>query len=143
MKPIAFVLLVSFACVMAAETPAGKSDKPTCVSIEKARDFVGQEVCVVGKVYRVGFSNSGTALITFCEEYRNCPFSSVVFSRDVEKVGNLQMFEGRELEVTGRVRDFHGEAEIVVKSRKQFSGEALSPRLGRDDVNPRSGNWHR
>jgi DNA/RNA endonuclease YhcR with UshA esterase domain len=138
------LFLLSLSSVMsAAEKPADKSDKPSCVAIEKAREFVGQEVCVIGKVYRVGFSNSGTALITFCEEYRNCPFSAVVFSRDVEKVGNLQMFEGRELEVTGRVRDFHGEAEIVVKTRKQFSGEALSPRLGRDDVNPRSGNWHR
>jgi DNA/RNA endonuclease YhcR with UshA esterase domain len=114
-----------------------------CIPIAKAKDFVGQEACVIGKVYRVGYSDTGTALLTFCEDYKNCPFSAVVFSRDVDKVGNLRMFEGRELEVTGRVREYHGTAEIVIKSRKQFSGEAMSPRLGRDDENPRSGNWHR
>lgn len=119
------------------------AEKPSCVSIEKAKDLVGQEACVVGKVHRIGFSDTGTALLTFCEDYKNCPFSAVVFSRDIDKVGNLRMFEGRELEVTGRVREYHGTAEIVVKSRKQFSGEAMSPRLGRDDENPRPGNWHR
>ena len=67
----------------------------------------------------------------------------MVFARDMEKAGNLQMFEGRELEVTGRVKDFHGTAEIVVKKRSQFTGEALSPSLGRPDTNPRNGNWHR
>ena len=114
-----------------------------CVSVQKAKDLVGQEACIVGKVQRVGFSDTGTAFITFCEDYKNCPFTAVVFGRDMDKVGNLQMFEGRELEVTGRVRDFHGTAEIVVKKRTQFSGEAVSPSLGRPDTNPRSGNWHR
>jgi DNA/RNA endonuclease YhcR with UshA esterase domain len=114
-----------------------------CVPIEKAKNFIGQEVCVVGTVHRVGFSDSGTAFITFCEDYKNCSFSAVVFERDMDKVGSLQMFEGRELEVTGRVKDFHGTAEIVVKKRSQFSGDALSPSLGRLDTNPRNGNWHR
>lgn len=118
-------------------------EKPRCVSIEKAKDLVGQDACIVGMVHRVGFSDSGTAFITFCEDYKNCPFTAVVFARDMEKAGNLQMFEGRELEVTGRVKDFHGTAEIVVKKRSQFSGEALSPSLGRPDTNPRNGNWHR
>ena len=132
-----------FTVVLLSSVWAIAAEKPACISIEKAKDFIGQEVCVSGKVYRVGYSDTGTALLTFCEDYKNCPFSAVVFSRDVDKVGNLRMFEGRELEVNGRVRDYHGTAEIVVKSRKQFSGEAMSPRLGQNDENPRSGNWHR
>ena len=134
MLPIAFFLLLM--------SPL-KPEKVECVSIEKAKDHIGQDVCVVGKVHRIGFSDSGTAFITFCEDYKNCPFTAVVFARDMDKAGNLQMFEGRELEVTGRVKDFHGTAEIVVKKRSQFSGEALSPSLGRPDTNPRNGNWHR
>jgi DNA/RNA endonuclease YhcR with UshA esterase domain len=123
--------------------PTSQSSKLACISIEKAKDFIGQEVCVVGTVHRIGFSDTGTAFITFCEDYKNCPFTAVVFARDMDKAGNLQMFEGRDLEVTGRVRDFHGTAEIVVKKRAQFSGEAISPSLGRPDANRRNGNWHR
>ena len=119
------------------------NDQPKCVSIAKAKDLIGQNACIVGTVQRVGYSDTGTAFITFCEDYKNCPFTAVVFSRDMDKVGNLQMFEGRELEVTGRIKDFHGAAEIVVKKRSQFSGEAVSPSLGGRDSNPRPGNWHR
>lgn len=138
-----FVLGLTVAIIaipLYAQKPA---EKPACVSVEKAKALIGQDACIVGTVHRIGFSDSGTAFITFCEDYKNCSFTAVVFARDVDKTGNLQMFEGRELEVTGRVKDFHGTAEIVVKSRKQFSGEALSPSLGRPDANPRNGNWHR
>ena len=138
MRFVCAVLLVF--CTLPAISQ--KTDVPSCVSIEKAKDFIGQDVCIVGKVFRVGFSDTGTAFITFCEDYKHCPFSAVVFNRDMDKVGNLQSLEGRELEVTGRVKDFNGTAEIVVKKRAQLSGEAVSPSLGRDS-NPRTGNWHR
>jgi len=138
-----FALCLALAIVAIPSFAQKPTPKPACVSIQKARDFIGQDVCVVGQVHRVGFSDSGTAFITFCEDYKNCPFTAVVFARDMDKAGNLQMFEGRELEVTGRVKDFHGTAEIVVKKRLQFSGEAVSPSLGRPDSNPHNGNWHR
>jgi DNA/RNA endonuclease YhcR with UshA esterase domain len=144
----AFRLNCLFVVIILASTASAVSDrvsdKPACVSIDKAKDFVGQEVCVVGEVHRVGFTDSGTALITFCDDYKKCAFSVVVFSRDVDKVGNLQMFEGRELEVTGKVREYQGTAEIVVKKRSQFSGEAVSLTLDRPDNNRnRQGRWHR
>jgi DNA/RNA endonuclease YhcR with UshA esterase domain len=138
-----FALSIVLTMVAVSASAQKAAEKPSCVSIEKAKDFIGQDVCVVGQVHRIGFSDSGTAFITFCEDYKNCPFTAVVFARDMDKAGNLQMFEGRELEVTGRVKDFHGTAEIVVKKRSQFSGEAISPSLGHPDTNPRSGNWHR
>ena len=145
MRGLVAANLVMFAmCSLAfADKPTEKPLKAECVSIQKAKDFVGQDACVVGKVFRVGFSETGTAFITFCEDYKNCPFSAVVFNRDMNKVGNLQSLEGRELEVTGRVKDYNGTAEIVIKTRAQLSGEAISPRLGNSDSNPRSGNWHR
>ena len=119
-----------------------KEQKPACISIDKAKDFVGQEVCVVGEVHHVGFTDSGTAFITFCEDYKKCPFTAVVFARDVDKVGNLQMFEGRELEVTGKIREYEGSAEMVIKKRSQFGGEAISPIIDRP-AGSRNRRWHR
>ncbi len=101
-------------------------DKPACVSIDKAKDLIGQQACVRGKVFHVRFTRGGTALLQFCEQ-RECPFSAVVFNRDLEKVGNVQMFEGKVLEVTGTVKEYNGTPEIVVKKRTQFSGDALRP----------------
>ncbi len=106
---------------------ARAEDPPACLPISQAKDHIGEQACIRGKVHRVRFTRGGTALLQFCEE-RECPFSIVVFSRDLEKVGNLQMFEGRVLEVTGTVRDYKGTPEIVVKKRSQFSGEAITPR---------------
>jgi DNA/RNA endonuclease YhcR with UshA esterase domain len=126
---------------MAIAQENNRASKPTCVSIERAKEFSGKEACVVGKIYRVGFTDSGTAIIRFCEE-RDCPFTVVVFERDIEKVGNLQMFEGRELEVTGKIREYKGATEIVVRRRDQFSGDALSP-IANPDARDRQGRWHR
>lgn len=117
LRLLSLLLLTASLCAQA---------KPTCVSIERARDFIGQKACVRGRVFHVRFTKGGTALLQFCEEH-DCPFSVVVFNRDLEKVGNIQMFEGKTLEVSGTVKDYRGTPEIVVKKRSQFSGDALRP----------------
>ena len=138
----AALLLLSLTGITSAQTPKSDEPKPACISIEKAKEYLGREVCVTGRVYRVGFSDAGTAMLSFCEERKDCPFSVVVFERDLEAVGNVQMFEGRVVEVTGKVRDYKGTTEIVVKRRSQFSGDALSP-VANPDSKSRSGRWHR
>ena len=143
MRNFAAALLACFLLGSFAFAGEPKNQKPACISIEKAKDFVGQEVCVIGEVHRVGFTDSGTAFITFCEDYKKCPFTAVVFARDVDKVGNLQMFEGRELEVTGKIRDYQGAAEMVIKKRSQFGGEAISPIVDRPDNGSGIRRWHR
>jgi len=143
MKHLAAVLLLlSLTGMASAQTTKADAPKPACISIDKAKDFVGREVCVSGRVYHVGFTDSGTAMLGFCEERKGCLFSVVVFERDLEAVGNVQMFEGRMLEVTGKVRDYKGTAEIVVKRRSQFSGEAVSP-VANPGSRTRSERWHR
>jgi DNA/RNA endonuclease YhcR with UshA esterase domain len=133
-------IVLAFVTVAAAQEN-NRSQKSGCVAIERAKDFSGKEICVVGKVYRVGFTDGGTAILRFCED-RECPFTAVVFERDLEKVGNVQMFEGRVLEVTGKIREYKGATEIVVRRRDQFSGDALSP-AANSDTRERQGRWHR
>jgi hypothetical protein len=78
---------------------------------------------VTGKVVKVSSSSrSGTAFLNFCENYRKCAFSVVVFPRDLEKVGDVRALEGKTIEIHGRIKEYKGQAEMVLDDVGQLSG---------------------
>src|SRR5687768_8626357 len=67
-----------------------------CIPITKAKEHINDSVCVTGKVLKVAVSRrSGTHFLNFCEDYRDCPFSVVVFGRDLTSVGDVRWLEGK------------------------------------------------
>lgn len=107
-----FLLLASLAAAAA------------CISIEEAAKKVGETACVTGKVLKVSQIESGMYFLDFCQDYRNCPFSVVVFPKDVPNVGNVKLLEGKTIEITGRIATYRGRAQIVLKDKRQLKGEA-------------------
>jgi hypothetical protein len=94
-----------------------------CISFTDAPKKIDENVCVTGKVLKVNSSaRSGTVFLNFCENYRKCPFSVVVFPRDLEKVGDVRALEGRVIEIHGRVKEYKGQAEMVLEDIQQLSG---------------------
>src|SRR5207302_8826762 len=80
-------LLLSF-CI-----PACAAD---CIPFTDAPKKIDENVCVTGKVVKVSSSaRSGTQFINFCDDYKKCAFSVVVFPRDLEKVGDVRALEGK------------------------------------------------
>src|SRR4051794_23374183 len=62
--------------------PALGADK--CIPFTDAPKKIDENVCVTGKVEKVSSSaRSGTAFLNFCENYKKCAFSVVVFPRDL------------------------------------------------------------
>ncbi|HSA93983.1 MAG TPA: hypothetical protein VLE48_13295 [Terriglobales bacterium] len=95
-----------------------------CVPIEQAPDKIGNETCVQGTVVQVNQGKSGTWFLNFCEDYSKCPFTVVVFPRDLRKVGDVRQLQGKKVEVFGRIKSYKGRAEIILKDSRQLRGEA-------------------
>src|SRR5260221_5021296 len=87
-----------------------------CIPFTDAPKKVDETVCVTGTVLKVSSSaRSGTQFLNFCENYKKCPFSVVVFPRDLEKVGDVRMLEGRMIEIHGKIKEYRGQAEMILE----------------------------
>lgn len=105
-----------------------------CLPIREAPDKLGSTLCITGKVLSVQRSPSGAAwFLNFCEDYRTCPFSAVVFTRDLRDVGDIRMLAGRTIEVHGKLQLYKGVPEIIIRDARQLKGEAAKlPPLPKD-----------
>jgi DNA/RNA endonuclease YhcR with UshA esterase domain len=74
---------------------------------------------VSGRVLRVYSSRAENTFLDFCEDYRTCPFTSVIFAKDKGKFGDLATLQGRRVEIRGEVVNYQGRAEIVIHDPQQ------------------------
>lgn len=101
-----------------------------CLPFDKAKDHLGETICVKGHVLNVSVGRNGVHFLNFCEDYRTCPFTVVVFARDLRDVGDVRKMENSDVEVYGLVKSYQGQAEIILKDVTQLRGEFASlPKL--------------
>jgi len=91
-----------------------------CVDFHDAGVEAGETGCVSGRVLKVFTSRNGNTFLDFCEDYRDCPFSSVIFSSDKHKFGDLQFLAGRQIEIRGPIDVYQGRPEIVIRDPEQI-----------------------
>jgi len=119
-----------------------------CIPFDQARKHIGESECVSGRVVRVARGSKGTHYLDFCEDYRLCPFSVVIFSHDLKNIGDVRGLAGKMIQIRGEVKEYDDRAEIILESKKQLTGEAaLLPPLPRSfDVEQRghfsAGTFH-
>jgi DNA/RNA endonuclease YhcR with UshA esterase domain len=95
-----------------------------CIPMQEAEKRIGDQACVAGKVVKVAQSKAGTFFLNFCEKYRDCPFTVVVFPSNLKDVGDVRELEGKTIEIWGRITSWRGHAEIVLRDARQLKGEA-------------------
>ncbi len=95
-----------------------------CLSVSEASNYVGSERCITGTVMGVEEGEKGTTSLTFCRDKKACPFSAVVFSTDLKKMGDIHLLEGRQVEIMGTIQQHDGRAEIVLKHTQQLGESA-------------------
>src|SRR3954471_21412254 len=93
-----------------------------CIPYTDAEKRVGESVCVSGKVVKVAESRNGAWFLDFCEDYTKCPFTVVVFSRDLRDVGDIRMLVGQDVEIFGKVKLYGGRAEIIPQDARPMAG---------------------
>jgi len=91
-----------------------------CVDFHDAASQAGQTGCVSGRVLKVFASKRGITFFDFCQDYHDCPFTSVVFSSDKNKFGDLQSLAGKQIEIRGLINVYQGKPEIVVRDPEQI-----------------------
>ena len=100
--------------------PAGSA----CIPFSDAQKHIGATRCVSGKVWRVKAGNRGVHFLDFCDNYRTCPFTVVIFPGDLKQVGDVRLLQGKQIEIEGEVKSYDGRAEIVLRRSGQLRGEA-------------------
>jgi hypothetical protein len=91
-----------------------------CVDFHDAGPQAGETGCVSGRVLKVFTSQGGNTFLDFCEDYHDCPFSSVIFSSDKHKFGDLQYLVGRQIEIRGPITVYQGRAQIIIRDPEQI-----------------------
>jgi hypothetical protein len=110
-----------------------------CIPSTEAVKHVGESRCITGKVFRVQQGNKGTHYLDFCDDYRTCTFTVVIFRGDLKHVGDVRQLQDHLIEVHGDVKLYDGRAEIILTDSSQLGGDgARIPRLPKDyDVEQR------
>src|SRR5579863_7063403 len=98
-----------------------------CIPIAEARQHIGEDQCVTGKVFRVKHAGRGVTLFDFCQDSMVCPFTVVVFPHDLKRIGDVSQLQNRVIEIHGPVKEYDGRAEIVLNQLRQLGG--TGPRI--------------
>jgi hypothetical protein len=118
------VLVLALALLFPALTSAD------CIPVAQAREHVGEDQCVTGKVFRVKHGVRGITYFDFCEDFRVCPFTVVIFPGHLKDIGDVRQLQDRVIEVHGTLKEYDGRAEIVLQDSRQLTGDsARIPRL--------------
>jgi len=102
-----------------SRAPSG-GDAPGCVDFHDAASLAGKTGCVSGRVLKVFTSKGGNTFFDFCEDYHDCPFTSVIFSSDKSKFGDIESLAGRQIEIRGSVTVYQGKPEIIMRDAAQI-----------------------
>ena len=97
-----------------------------CYPFASASDHLGEVACIRGKVVKLVIGPTGLHFLNFCEDYKSCPFTVVVFPRDLRDVGDVRTLEGKEIQITGKVRTYQGQLEIILRDRSQLRGDTAA-----------------
>jgi hypothetical protein len=128
--------------VIVLADPLRGAASSSCLSIAEAGKHIGATRCEVGKVIRVKQGNRGVHFFDFCEDYRTCPFTVVVFAGDLKRIGDVRQSVGRQIEIDGELKSYDGRAEIVLRRLGQLRGDAARiPALPKDYDVERHGKY--
>ena len=104
----------------AAPSSPAAAEMAGCVNFHDAGAHTGQTGCVSGRVLRVFTSRAGNTFLDFCPDYRDCPFTSVIFFSDRSNFGDLATLRGRSVELRGPIGLHQGRAQIILHDAQQI-----------------------
>ena len=86
-----------------------------------AEENIGNTASVKGILIDAYTSKSGTVFLDFCQSYKSCPFSGVIFADDVSKFGDLSKYAGKSVTLTGLISSYQGQAEMIHSDPSQIA----------------------
>ena len=121
---MAFTIFVPLTLLLSLFFLIPQSFADSCIPAEKAREHIGRTQCVTGRVLAIRQLPSGTTFLNFCENYRLCSFTVVIFRGDLRHVGDVRQLRGKVIEIQGKIQEYDGRPEIILRNSRQLHGDA-------------------
>jgi hypothetical protein len=93
-----------------------------CIPFDQANQHSGETKCVSGRVLRVQAGNRGVHYLDFCDNFRLCTFTVVIFPHNLKSIGDVRQLQGRLVEIHGPIKEYDGRAEIILQESRQLEG---------------------
>jgi len=116
------VLLLSLAVVLSVgaqeHDSAAKTNAPIKISAREAKEHIGAEAVVKGKIAEVNVGERITRL-NFEEAYPKTPFTAVIFPRSTNQFPEIEKLKSKTVEVSGKIAAYRERPQIVLTSSNQ------------------------
>lgn len=86
----------------------------------EASSHIGEYAGIRGRIFEVNTSPKGTVFFDYCQDYKSCPFSVVIFASDVPKFTGLSGYQGKTITIIGQIQIYKGQAQIILKNPNQI-----------------------
>jgi len=94
----------------------------TKISPAKAKNNIGKEVIITGKIDQVVKSTGGNYFFNMGGKFPHNKFTAVIFKSDAKKFGKvINTYEGKNVEITGKIKEYNGKPEIILNSVDQIN----------------------
>jgi Predicted RNA-binding protein, contains TRAM domain len=120
------ILLLSFASLFSAgaqdtkKESAAKTNAPIRISATEAKEHIGAEAVVKGKIAEVNVGERITRL-NFEEAYPKTPFTAVIFPRSTNQFPEIEKLKSKTVEVSGKIAAYRERPQIVLTSSNQVT----------------------
>lgn len=104
-------------------SPQESADVPV-IAPERAKDYVGRDVVVQGRVMQVGASKDNkTLFLNFAGQYPYHEFNAVILGRNLRSFPEARSWAGKTVRIRGTVQLYkgRGKPEILLERREQVT----------------------
>ncbi len=105
------------------EVPEVREDN--LIHFSKAPENIGERYWVKGEVDHVFKSESSNYFINFCEVYKDCPFSGVIFSEQSANFEDIEKHEGEFIYIYGSISTYEDRPQIIIEDPVQIKKKSL------------------
>jgi DNA/RNA endonuclease YhcR with UshA esterase domain len=124
MRKVVFLLSVAVLLSAGAQESkndsAAKTNSPVQISATEAKEHIGAQAVVKGKVAEV---NVGERIVrvNFEQPYPKNPFTAVIFPANTNKFPEVEKLKGKTVEISGKIAVYRERPQIVLTSTNQVS----------------------
>ena len=119
MKPIVLLSIVSCLFGAAGLAQEAGTNAPIRIPATEAKQHVGTNAIVTGKIVDVHFSEKVVSL-NFEKPFPKQPFTAVVFAAKTNLFPGLDKLKDKTVEVSGKIVEYHDRPEIKLDSTNQL-----------------------